>query len=387
MSNDSNVGKVFNLTGSDTLTFDQLTEEQRAALRGEKGEPGAALTFDQLTEAQKAELRGQAGPQGPVGPAGATGPQGAAGKDGAQGPVGPTGATGAQGPKGATGATGATGPQGPAGPGVPSGGTSGQMLAKKSAANYDTQWTDPPQSGVTSFKGRTGAVSPQNGDYTAAQVGALSASGGTVDGNVTVTGNLTLKGSGNYGNKINLGDGDYVHISEPTDDCLEIKAKKINFVVSDTSDAKFTLNGEPISGGSGGIVTGTYTGNQSIPSVSAALQSMQSINLGFAPSFVMVCEIGGSRTIPWYLYYDTTTSEESETRSVNAACASPGNTYQGYHGADGGSRCVVLECTSTGFSVRNARSTESSGSRPVLSTSEKYYLNRSGVTYFYLAAK
>lgn len=37
---------------------------------------------------------------------------------------------------------GKTGPQGPAGPGVATGGTTGQVLAKKSDANYDTEWVD-----------------------------------------------------------------------------------------------------------------------------------------------------------------------------------------------------------------------------------------------------
>lgn len=73
--------------------------------------------------------------------------------------------------------------------------------------------------------------------------GKLDKSGGTI------TGNLTLKGSGNYGNKINFGDGDYVHLSEPVDDCLEIKAKKINFITSDTTEQGFTLNEKPIQNG------------------------------------------------------------------------------------------------------------------------------------------
>lgn len=80
--------------------------------------------------------------------------------------------------------------------------------------------------------------------HTAAEVGALPIGGGTL------TGDLRIKGSGNYGTKINLGDGDYVHFAEPIDDCLEIKAKKINFVTSDSTDQKFTLNGDPIGGGS-----------------------------------------------------------------------------------------------------------------------------------------
>ncbi len=88
--------------------------------------------------------------------------------------------------------------------------------------------------------------------HTASDVGALPASGGTL------TGDLRIKGDGNFGTKINLGDGDYVHIAEPTDDCLEIKAKKINFVTTDTTDTRFTLNGEKIGGGAS-VEPGTVT--------------------------------------------------------------------------------------------------------------------------------
>lgn len=62
----------------------------------------------------------------------------------------------------------------------------------------------------------------------------------------TITGNLRLKGAGNYGNTLNFGDGDYVHISEPTDDHLEIKGSYINFVTSATGTGRFTLNGKDI---------------------------------------------------------------------------------------------------------------------------------------------
>lgn len=109
---------------------------------------------------------GATGPQGPIGLTGATGPQGPQGLKGDTGDTGPagpqgiqgiqglkgdTGATGPQGPIGLTGPTGATGTQGPqgiqgatgpAGPGLASGGTSGQIIAKASATDYDTVWID-----------------------------------------------------------------------------------------------------------------------------------------------------------------------------------------------------------------------------------------------------
>lgn len=54
----------------------------------------------------------------------------------------PRGNTGERGAKGETGATGATGPKGEKGTGVPEGGTTGQVLKKKSGSDYDTEWTD-----------------------------------------------------------------------------------------------------------------------------------------------------------------------------------------------------------------------------------------------------
>lgn len=68
------------------------------------------------------------------------GDKGAKGDTGATGPQGPTGATGAQGPKGDTGATGPQGPKGDTGEGVPTGGTTGQVLAKRSGTDYDVYW-------------------------------------------------------------------------------------------------------------------------------------------------------------------------------------------------------------------------------------------------------
>lgn len=120
---------------------------------------GDTITAERLNKLERGVANEQAGPQGPPG---------VDGKDGAPGPAGADGKDGAPGPQGEPGKDGE---------GVPPGGAAGQVLAKKTAADYDTQWIDPPEggggtSGVSSFNGRSGAVQPASGDYTAAMVGA-----------------------------------------------------------------------------------------------------------------------------------------------------------------------------------------------------------------------
>lgn len=61
------------------------------------------------------------------------------------GPEGETGATGATGPAGADGTDGVDGADGV---GVPTGGTTGQVLAKASATDYDAAWVDQSGGGV-----------------------------------------------------------------------------------------------------------------------------------------------------------------------------------------------------------------------------------------------
>jgi hypothetical protein len=58
------------------------------------------------------------------------------------GPQGPQGIQGIQGIQGATGAAGTNGTNGTNGVGVPTGGTTGQILSKIDATNYNTQWID-----------------------------------------------------------------------------------------------------------------------------------------------------------------------------------------------------------------------------------------------------
>ena len=87
-----------------SLTFDDLTPEQKAELTGPSGaspyigENGNWFVGKLDTGVQ---AQGAQGPKGEQGPQGAQGPKGEQGPQGAQGPKGDTGATGAQGDTGA----------------------------------------------------------------------------------------------------------------------------------------------------------------------------------------------------------------------------------------------------------------------------------------------
>jgi len=129
-----------------------------AEITGETGTPSVTVT---KTTSDKninfdfnfKDLKGEPGPAGPAGAdgapgaTGATGPQGPAGATGPAGPEGPQGPVGETGPQGPAGPQGDTGATGPAGPGVPAGGVAGQVLAKKSGTDYDTEWKDPTGGG------------------------------------------------------------------------------------------------------------------------------------------------------------------------------------------------------------------------------------------------
>ena len=314
------------------ITYENLTDAQKAALVGPKGDKGdrgpqgpagqngTAMTFDQLTAAQKAALTG---PKGDKGDKGDTGARGATGATGAQGPKGETGA---QGPKGDKGDTGATGPQGPKG---------------------DTP-SSMPASGIT------GTLPVSHGG-----------TGGTTAGAALyalVNGASALAASG-------IAVGDFFALG----DASAGTGKKITF-----ANLKSALGGS----GSGGVVVGTYVGSASAPAATDSLQSMRSVSRGSAPSFVMVGKLGAG--VPWLSYYDTEeTGGGEDVTQVYAGFAAPGIPLKGWHGTAGGSHCEILTVTSSGFSVRNARlkTTGSNGERG------QYYLNESSATYFYLAAK
>ena len=88
-----------------------------------------------------AEITGPAGSPGPQGEQGVQGPKGDTGPKGEKGDTGPQGEKGEKGDPGAKGEQGPAGQKGDPGEGIPTGGTSGQVLTKKSDADYDTEWT------------------------------------------------------------------------------------------------------------------------------------------------------------------------------------------------------------------------------------------------------
>ena len=105
---------------------------------GELGSTG--ITKSSITPDSLYDNLGTLGSEGQVLTAGPNG----GGLEWSSGPVGPTGATGETGATGDTGSTGATGATGATGPGLGwEGGSTGYVLTKGSAANYDTLWSLP----------------------------------------------------------------------------------------------------------------------------------------------------------------------------------------------------------------------------------------------------
>lgn len=106
----------------------EATAGQRVTIRKVSG--GTLATDPTI----KVKLRSTIGGRGPTGPPGPTGPQGPEGDSAYEVAV----ADGFVGDETAWLAS----LEGPAGPGVPVGGTTGQVLAKVSAADFDTEWQD-----------------------------------------------------------------------------------------------------------------------------------------------------------------------------------------------------------------------------------------------------
>lgn len=115
---------------------------QAAAVSAQQAAASAQAAADAAATAEKGDKGdpGTPGATGATGPAGPQGPKGDTGLPGATGPVGPAGPAGPKGDSGVTGPQGPTGGTGATGPGLPTGGGSSALLAKKTSADYDYQW-------------------------------------------------------------------------------------------------------------------------------------------------------------------------------------------------------------------------------------------------------
>lgn len=77
--------------------------------------------------------------------------------------------------------------------GVPTGGTTGQVLAKTGTGDYSVAWTTPAAGGVTSFNTRTGAITLTSTDVTdaLAYIPAHSGANGDITSLTSITGGIS----------------------------------------------------------------------------------------------------------------------------------------------------------------------------------------------------
>ena len=165
---------------------------------------------------------------------------------GLAGPAGPAGPTGATGPQGPTGATGA---------GVVTGGTTGQVLAKASNANYDTTWVNQDGNGtvtsvaatVPSFLSIAGSPITTSGTLAITYSGTALpiANGGT--GATTASAALTALGAYPASNPSGYTNTQYATITDDatTNDIrypLFADATSGNVTVEYTSSTKLKFN-------------------------------------------------------------------------------------------------------------------------------------------------
>ena len=109
---------------------------------------------------------------------------------------------------------------------------SGQWVQQPSTGGGGSQTT-----GVTSFNGRTGAVTPSQGDYTAALVGAVDKAGDTMTGDLDMSGNRVLnvssvKADGTYENAGIRFDsnGTIINFITGYSNAMELSANSVNIL-------------------------------------------------------------------------------------------------------------------------------------------------------------
>ena len=138
---------------------------------------------------QWSDIGGLQGPIGPQGPAGAQGIQGPKGEQGEQGPAGVRGAQGPEGPEGPQGPAGTQGPQGTQGPAGAAGKSAYSAATEQGYTGTEAEFGQA----LVKMPGHVGSKTNPHG-VTAEQVKALPVAGGTITGNLKVTGDVDISG-------------------------------------------------------------------------------------------------------------------------------------------------------------------------------------------------
>lgn len=144
----------------------------------------------------------------------------------------------------------------------------------------------------------------------AAQIDDGGSTSNAINGDFSISGNLRLKGDGNYGNTLYFGDGSYSYITEASDDDLTIKSSDLNLNVTN-----LYLNGNSIK-------YGTWT-----PTLSSSAVSSYSVQQGWYQ------KLGNVVTIGWQIKANCNSGYSSTSISISGLPFTP--TYD----ASGGGIC------------------------------------------------
>lgn len=202
--------------------------------------------------------------------------------------------------------------------------------------------------------------------------GADLSSGGTVDGDLTVTGNLRLKGSGNYGNTIYFGDGSYANISEPSDDTLTIKATNINL------NGNVNVNGSAIGSGGSSSSGSSATSGTWTPYLNSSAVSSYTIRQGWFQQVGDIVTLGFNIKANCYSGYSGTSISISGIPFTPAYDASGGGICSGaYVSAGFNFECWVISTNGT-ITGRVQSCNNTSAANLSTSASGLFYRNSGG---------
>lgn len=161
-----------------------------------------------------------------------------------QGPKGDTGPAGAPGAAGGVGPAGLTGPVGPVGPGVPAGGSTGQILAKLSATNYDSAWVSASSAPLTiGTKPTSYTLASGDEDWLHHADGVVVTIPTHIADPIPVGTRFFLQANGSGSDTVEV-DGSAVTLQLPPDATAKARAHLSVLVLTKVSTAIWVLSGD-----------------------------------------------------------------------------------------------------------------------------------------------